>query len=290
MIDEVVTDRPGLSSANRGLTETSSIIDQQSSLRRLALLIEYDGGAYGGSQRQRNAPSIQAALEAALERLNGRQTRAAFAGRTDSGVHARGQVAAFDAAVHHSIETWQRALNGLLPRDIAVRSVAEVPQQFDPRRDAVSREYVYRIWNEPVRSPLVARVAWHVAGALDRALIAEVARSLIGEHDFAAFGGLLEPGRSSRRRILRIALSAAGGCVTVTVEGDAFLPHQVRRTVGALVEVGRGRLVPEQIAEWLVRPVPGAAGPAAPAHGLCLMRVRYAGCGPRFRGDDVDEG
>jgi tRNA pseudouridine38-40 synthase len=249
---------------------------------RLALLLEYDGAAYGGSQRQKNAPSIQSALEEAIERLSGRAVRTAFAGRTDAGVHALGQVAAFDTEAGHSLDVWRRGLNALLPRDIAVRSVAVVDPGFDPRRHASSRTYSYQIWNRPVRSPLRADRTWHVAEALDRGRMMEAVESLVGEHDFAAFGGSPGPGRSTRRRIYRADLTGSGKQVTLEVEGSAFLPHQMRRTVGALVEIGKGRLAPDSFERWLTRPEPGVAGPAAPPHGLCLLRVSYGGRRPLF--------
>ncbi|MGH2587962.1 MAG: tRNA pseudouridine(38-40) synthase TruA [Dehalococcoidia bacterium] len=248
-----------------------------SSFRRIALLLEYDGAAYGGSQRQRNAPSVQAALEEAIARLTGHSVRTAFAGRTDAGVHALGQVAAFDTEAAHTPEVWRRALNALLPEDIAVREAAAALAGFDPRRHARSRTYRYQIWNAPVRSPLWRRQAWHVRESLDVAGMSRAAAMLVGEHDFAAFGGSPGPGRSTRRRVLRAELRTRGPLLSFEIEGTAFLPHQVRRTAGALAEVGRGRLPPERFQEWLEAPEPSVAGPAAPPHGLCLMTVSYAG-------------
>ena len=253
---------------------------------RIALLLEYDGAAYGGSQRQANAPSVQGALEEAIGRLTGESVRAAFAGRTDAGVHALGQVAAFDTGAGHAPQVWRRALNALLPKDIAVRAAAEVEERFDPRRQARRREYQYTIWNAPVRSPLLARLAWHVASPLDTGRMNEASRLLEGEHDFAAFGGSPGEGRSTRRRVFRAEVLGGGRRVAFEIEGNAFLPHQVRRTVGALVEIGRGKLEPGAFARWLAEPEPGVAGPAAPPHGLCLMRVDYEGHGPPFGEDD----
>jgi tRNA pseudouridine38-40 synthase len=244
---------------------------------RIALLLEYDGTAYGGSQRQKNAPSIQAALEEAIERLAGCPVRTAFAGRTDAGVHALGQVAAFDTKARHTVEVWQRGLNALLPEDIAVRAALVVPAGFDPRRQARFRTYRYRIWNAAVQSPLLRRQAWHVRELLDLPRMARAAAALVGEHDFAAFGGSPGPGRSTRRRMLRSCIRAEGSLMTFEIEGTAFLPHQVRRTAGAIVEVGRGKLAPERFRQWLETPETNAAGPAAPPHGLCLIAVRYDG-------------
>ncbi len=249
-------------------------------MRRIALLLEYDGSAYGGSQIQRNAPSIQAELERAIRQLTGETVRAAFAGRTDAGVHALGQVAAFTTGAQHDVATFVRGLNALLPDDIAVRAAVEAPAGFDPRRHARSRRYRYLIWNAPERSPLRRRVMWHVRVPLDEARMAREAAALIGEHDFASFGASPGPGRSTVRRMLRAEVRRQGACLAVEVEANAFLPHQVRRTVGALVEVGCGRLPEGTFHRWLDEPRPGTAGPAAPPHGLCLVQVTYEGGGP----------
>lgn len=244
-------------------------------MRRIALLLEYDGAAYAGSQLQRNAPSIQGELEAAIRRLTGESVRAAFAGRTDAGVHATGQVAAFDTASGHDPATFVRALNALVPEDIAVRAAAVAPAGFDPRRDARMRRYRYTIWNAAARSPLCRRTSWHVRAALDVEAMAAEAEMLIGEHDLASFGAAVPLGRSSRRQVFRTAVERRGALVTVEMEANAFLPHQVRRTVGALVEVGTGRLARGAFAGWLAEPKAGRAGPAAPPQGLCLVEVQY---------------
>lgn len=242
---------------------------------RLALLLEYDGAAFSGSQRQPHAPTVQAALEAAIARLTGAEAHAAFAGRTDAGVHASGQVAAFSTEAARPLAAWQKGLNALLPEAAAVRAVAVAPETFDPRRHARARLYRYQIWNSAARSPLRRNQSWHVWEPLDHEAMATALGALEGEHDFTAFGGALEPGRSAWRRIFRTALCRRGPLLTVELEGSAFLPHQVRRTVGALVEIGRGALAPESFAAWLRAPRPHAAGPAAPPQGLCLARVMY---------------
>lgn len=244
-------------------------------MTRLALLLEYDGAAFGGSQLQANAPTVQGALEEAIARLGGAPVRAAFAGRTDAGVHALGQVAAFTTSARHSLEVWQRGLNALLPAEIAVRAVRVVSEGFDPRRWARSRTYRYLIWNMAVRSPLWRGRAWHVKEPLAEVPMARAAAALVGEHDFASFGGSPGPGRSTCRRIMRAALCRRGPLLTLELEGSAFLPHQVRRTAGALVEIGRGRLDELSFSRWLETPAANMAGPMAPAQGLCLIQVDY---------------
>jgi len=256
--------------------------------RRIALLLEYDGAGFGGSQVQANAPSVQGALERAIEQLTGEWVRAAFAGRTDAGVHASGQVAAFDTGARHDAETFARALNALLPEEIAVRGAVDAPVGFDPRRHATSRTYRYTVWNAPPRSALWRRTAWHVRVPLDVQAMAREAATLLGEHDVASFGAALPEGRGTVRRVARSEVWRQGPLVLFEIEASAFLPHQVRRTAGALVEVGSGRLPQGSFARWLAEPKTGAAGPAAPPHGLCLLRVTYDNL-PAFPGAEDEE-
>jgi len=243
--------------------------------RRLALVLEYDGRRYGGSQYQKNAPSIQGELEAALNKLTGENLRTAFAGRTDAGVHARGQVASFVTGSRHEPETFVRGLNYWLPADIAVQRALEVRLDFDVRRRARSREYRYLVLNSPLPSPLLQAFAWQVAEQLDAEAMREAASSLVGRHDFAAFAGPVAG--STVRSLHRCGLDTQERLLFVHMEADAFLPHQVRRTVGALVQVGLGRQSAADLAALLREPQPGVAGPAAPPQGLCLMKVNYSG-------------
>jgi tRNA pseudouridine38-40 synthase len=243
--------------------------------RRVALVIEYDGARFGGSQRQKNAPTIQQELESALQRLTRVQTRIAFAGRTDAGVHAAGQVAAFSTSSRHGIEVFVRGLNALLPPEIAVRRAREVSTAFDPRRHASSRTYRYSIHNAPIRSPLRSRSTWHVAEPLDTDRMRGATAALLGEHDFAAFSR--REGISTVRRVLRCEITCQGDLITTEIEANAFLRHQVRRTVGALARVGSGKLSIGGFRSLLRAAEPATAGPVAPAHGLCLIRVAYEG-------------
>ncbi len=247
----------------------------QSHPRRLALVIEYDGSRYGGSQLQKRTPSIQGEVEAAIEKLTGERLRVAFAGRTDAGVHALGQVAAFTTASSLATKVFVRGLNAWLPEDIAVRRALEAPTDFDPRRQASSRTYRYTVYNAAVRSPLWRGRAWHVSEPLAVAAMQRAAVALGGEHDFAAFSRREDVG--TVRCVRRSEVAREEALVTFEIEANAFLRQQMRRTVGALVEVGRGKLTPAGFRRLLRRAEPATAGPVAPAHGLCLVRVEYPG-------------
>ncbi len=245
-------------------------------VRRFALLLEYEGTGFGGSQYQKNARTMQDALERGLSTLIGEPIRVALAGRTDAGVHAKGQVAAFTARSGHGPDVFVRALNHHLPDQIAVRMAREVTLTFDPRRHAVSRWYRYTIHNSRQRPALARRFVWHVAEPLDVDAMREAAVSLAGEHDFAAFTQPSLAGRqSTHRRMTRAEVRGCGQRIVLDVEANAFLPRQVRRIAGALTGVGRGRLSVGEFEDMLGRARPGAASFAAPARGLCLMKVRY---------------
>jgi tRNA pseudouridine38-40 synthase len=264
--------------AGSGVAHGQVVSHQEAGYRHYALRLEYDGAAYGGSQSQANARTIQDELERAVEPLSGSRQRAAFAGRTDAGVHASGQVAVVSVPVRWKAGELLKAVNARLPRDIAVTAVAGVDERFDPRRHAVRRRYRYLVWNQPVRSPLLRTRAWHVAHALDDEKMRAAAQMLEGEHDFAAFAGPISPRGASTIRILGpVELQRDGSLLRFGFEGTAFLPHQVRRTVGALTEVGRGKMTVSAFGAMIHNGRPGEAGPAAPPEGLCLVGVDYDG-------------
>jgi tRNA pseudouridine38-40 synthase len=243
--------------------------------RRFALLLEYDGTRFGGSQLQANAVTVQSALEEAIERATEQRARVAFAGRTDAGVHAHGQVASFVSSTSLDGETLRRALNAWLPDDVVVRQLAAVNDSFDPRRHAIRRHYRYIIDNGRARPVLDRHRVWHVAGTLDARAMSEAACSLVGVRDFRAFASRLEdPAASTNRELFCFDVTRIETKITLDVEGNAFLPHQVRRMTGALVEVGKGRLTTQEFASMLDGP-PASAGPVAPPQGLCLVRVSY---------------
>ncbi|TMB70409.1 MAG: tRNA pseudouridine synthase A, partial [Chloroflexi bacterium] len=194
---------------------------EDQSIRRLALLIEYQGTAYAGSQLQANAPTVQGALEQALRNLTGESIRVALAGRTDAGVHARGQVAAFNTSSCLTLDTFARGTNALLPLDISVRAVADVPSQFDPRRHARSRLYRYTFHLGRQRPGLLRNFAWHPPATLDLAPMTEAARLLVGSHDFASFAQPSEARRRlTRRFVTRTDLRAKGELALFDIEAN----------------------------------------------------------------------
>jgi tRNA pseudouridine38-40 synthase len=202
------------------------------------------------------------------------------AGRTDRGVHARGQVVGFEANWRHGLEDLHRALNATLARDVAVVRLGRAAEGFHPRFSARSRIYRYTILNQSRRSPLYRRMAWHVRRRLDLERMAEAARCLIGTHDFGAFGR--PPGEdgngNSVRSVLRAAWQGRGSLLTFDIEANAFLYRMVRSIVGALARVGRGDLSVDEFQSVMKSRDRSQIKLVAPPQGLCLMQVNYAAC------------
>jgi tRNA pseudouridine38-40 synthase len=245
---------------------------------QLRLIVEYEGTRFLGWQLQPGGPTVQGELERALAVVLREPVRVRGAGRTDAGVHARGQVAAARvAAPPADLARLLRSLNALLPDDVAAREVTLVDDAFDPRRHARSRVYEYRILATAAPSPFWRRWAWHVPRALDLAAMDAAARALVGEHDCAAFRGAdaKDTPRSTVRRILESRLQAEPPLLTYRVEATAFLKHMVRNVVGTLVEVGLGERAAGCMAELLAGRDRTRAGATAPARGLTLVEVRY---------------
>jgi tRNA pseudouridine38-40 synthase len=251
-----------------------------SAVRRFRATVEYDGTEFAGFQLQPGARTVQGELEAALARLNGGIRQPVDgAGRTDAGVHAIGQVIAFGYDGPLSLEALAEALNGTLPRDVAIRNLRRAPRGFHPRFAARYREYRYTIWNGP-RSPLRDRTAYRVRNALDVDAMARAATIFQGRHDFSAFGGT-DP--QPVRTIQRIRVSRRGDEVTIDIRANAFLRGMVRRIVAALISVGTGRIEETAIQAALGGSQPAFAGAAAPARGLCLRRVGLGRTGRTIR-------
>jgi tRNA pseudouridine38-40 synthase len=243
----------------------------------IAMVIEYDGTRYHGSQVQASALTVQGEIEKALYKLTGENIRIKTASRTDAGVHARGQVVTFRTDTVLPADTFVRALNHFLPDDIAVRSAHEVTGSFDARRHAVSREYRYYMHTSPTRSPLREGFSWRVQGPLDIDAMNRACRLLIGIHDFASFvsSPLTAREKTTVREINKAEITHDGEEIVLEIVARSFLPHQVRTTVGTLVRVGRGELTVDDFRAMLEAGTPGLAGPMAPAGGLCLVRVNY---------------
>jgi tRNA pseudouridine38-40 synthase len=243
---------------------------------RLAMVVEYDGTDYFGWQIQPDRPTVQGALEKALSTILGEAVRLEAAGRTDAGVHARGQVAAFSTERSIEPSSLHRGVNALCGRGIVVRDLRRAADDFDPRRNARSRSYEYRIHNAPWPSPFSARYAWHVHTPLDVAAMCHAAKMLVGEHDFSSFQASDCDAENPIRRVLESDLGDDDGEIVYRVTATAFLRHMVRTIVGTLAEVGRHERSVEDFQALLVERDRTRAGPTAPPQGLCLMRVTYA--------------
>ncbi len=252
-------------------------------LTRYRAVAAYDGTAYYGYQRQESGtPTVQGAIEAAIARVTGAPVTVSAAGRTDTGVHASGQVIAFDAAWKHAPEALWRAINANLPQDIALLSLSEADPAFHPRYDARSRMYEYTLYVAPARQPLLDRYAWHVPvrEPLDVKSMQAAAGVVMGTHNFATFGQPPQ-GENTVRDVIRSDVDGLAGVrpgeqvIRYTIEANAFLYRMVRRLVGALARVGTGALTPSAFEEAF-RAADGAwPNQTAPACGLCLIKVTY---------------
>jgi tRNA pseudouridine38-40 synthase len=239
----------------------------------LRITVEYDGTDFSGFQWQPSARSVASVLEGALERLFCEPVKVTAAGRTDSGVHASGQVISFSAERGFPMERLTIALNATLPPDCSVRDAAEVPNEFSARFSARERTYVYTILNRRERSALSARYAHHVSRELDLAAMQGAAAHLVGEHDFRSFCAGSDG--STIRNVRSLRIERRGDFVQVEIAADGFLHHMVRVIVGTLLECGTGRLAPDETGAILRRADRTIAGSTAPPQGLCLAGVRY---------------
>jgi tRNA pseudouridine38-40 synthase len=245
-------------------------------MRNIKLIVEYDGTAYCGWQRQKNGLSIQQLLEESIGKMTGEESRVIGSGRTDAGVHAIGQIAHFQTNSPLGERNLLMGMNSLLPADIAVREVREVDPSFHARFDVKSKVYVYRICNRPVRSALERQRAWFVWVPLDLERIEEALKLFRGTHDFSSFCSLHTDSPDHIRTILDIGLMKdANGMIDISLEADGFLRYMVRNIVGTLVDVGRGRFSREDVAGIFAAKDRKKAGLTAPPQGLFLKEVRY---------------
>lgn len=258
------------------------------------LTLEYDGTPYVGWQRQPNGVSVQSVVEDALSRFLGGTVSVRVAGRTDAGVHARGQVISFRTERDLPETAYVRGLNGLLPETVAVQHARVVPDAFDPRRWAHGKRYVYRLLPSFTRSPLRRHLCWNLPPGLDVEAMRRASRHLLGRHDFASFQAAGCAAKNTVRELSVLEIREVEDELQLRVEATAFLRHMVRNLVGTLVEVGRGRRTPESMAALLEARDRTLAGRTAPPQGLRLDEVFYdIEAGPPFKSageaDDDDE-
>ena len=245
---------------------------------KIVLILEYDGTNYYGFQLQANKPeqpTIQSELEKAIFYLTGEELRVLAASRTDTGVHAKGQVVSF--RTHSSIlpSTFVNGLNHYLPEDIAVRGAYKVTNTFNVRHDALNREYCYYIFNSNIRSPLKRHFAYQVERHLNAEVMNQASQALIGEHDFASFTINMSNRVNTVRKVSHSEVKRTNEMITFNMTSNSFLPHQIRNTIGSLIQVGSGKMNVDAFYDMIKTKKPGLAGPRAPAQGLFLIRINY---------------
>jgi tRNA pseudouridine38-40 synthase len=245
-------------------------------LRRLALVVEYDGSRYAGFQFQSGQTTIQGELEYGLERFTSEKTRIRGASRTDSGAHAKGQVVDFLTHSHHRVDRFPAALNYYLAPDIKVQAAYQVDPEFNSRRDAISRTYRYSVLNRPWPSPLRRHTHYWVKESLDIVKMATAAQSLVGTHDFRPFAVGHPEEKSATRTVLRWDVWREEDTVIIECEANGFLRRQIRKANALLIGVGKGKY-PEAATREVLEDEQGelAARLSAPAYGLCLVKVTY---------------
>lgn len=246
-------------------------------MRNIKLTIQYDGFGYFGWQIQSDRPTIQGEIEKAIESLTSQNITVNGSSRTDAGVSAIGQVANIKIDSPIPTENFAKALTARLPEQISITEAIEVDDNFDAISDTKTKLYRYTIYTGQHRPVLNIRHLWHRSGRLDIEKMNTAAKKLVGKHDFKSFASAADQRQSSVRTVLQCSVKAddTGQCIYVETEADGFLYNMVRNIVGTLVEVGRDRWEPEFIEEILDRKDRAAAGPIAPAAGLCLMWIKY---------------
>jgi len=243
---------------------------------QIVLLLEYDGTRYHGFQWQAGLPTNQAELEQAVKKLCGQSSRVMAASRTDAGVHAKGQVLSFWAKSTLSTMTLVKALNYYLPGDIAVKEAYRVSNDFNVRRDVLSREYCYYILNSRTRSPFSKMFSLFIPKMLDIEAMNKACQLMQGKHDFISFVTSVTDIRNTVCHVYEAKVSQKGDFVIFHIEADSFLPHQVRNTVGLLSRLGLGKIGVGDFYDIMEAKSLGLASPTAPAHGLWLTKVNYS--------------
>jgi tRNA pseudouridine38-40 synthase len=243
---------------------------------RYKIIIEYDGAPFAGWQYQDNSPSVQRAIMTAIEAFSGEKVMVQGAGRTDAGVHALGQVAHFDLASERDTDTVRDAINAhLRPLPVAILSAEKVPGEFDARRSAVRRHYLYRIANRRPDLAIERGRAWRLPRRLDAEAMHTAAQRLVGKHDFTTFRSTECQAKSPEKTLDRLDVSRLGDEIHISAVARSFLHNQVRSMVGSLVPVGDGKWQPADLTRALEARDRSACGPVAPPDGLYLVKVDY---------------
>jgi tRNA pseudouridine38-40 synthase len=243
-------------------------------MARYQLRLAYDGTEFFGFQRQGNTRTVQSVFEGALRELGWQDETILFAGRTDTGVHASGQVVVFALDWQHEDESLLKALNAKLPPDAAVDRLTRVEAEFHPRYDASSRCYIYKIYEQPERDPLQDRFAWQQWPALELERLNQAASQLVGRHDFSAFGRAMKPGASTIREVILSQWTTQGDQMQYLIEANAFLYHMVRRIVFLQIQFAKHKLSEEELRNG-VHLCQAMKPGLAPAKGLNLSEVKY---------------
>ena len=244
-------------------------------MRRIKLIVAYDGTDYCGWQIQPNGITVEEVLNRALSRLTGEEIRVIGASRTDAGVHARGNIAVLDTASTIPAERFAYAVNPLLPEDIVVVKSEEVPQDWHPRYQNSVKTYEYRILNREMPDPLKRKYTWHVSFPLDIDKMREAAEHLKGQHDFRSFCSVHTAVKTTVRTIYTLDIVKSGDEIIIRISGNGFLYNMVRIIAGTLAEVGRGFRTPEDVRDLLTAKEREQAGATAPPQGLTLIRIEY---------------
>jgi tRNA pseudouridine38-40 synthase len=244
-------------------------------MARYQVIVVYDGTKFSGFQRQAHDRTVQGVFEDALKCIGWLGGSIIGAGRTDAGVHASGQVVAFDMEWKHTLEALRAALNANLPPDVAVNAVDVAAADFHPRYGAIARTYRYQIYISDVRDPMRERYAWRIWPQLDLRLLQQAAKLLQGSHDFVAFGTPPRPGGKTFREVYSAQWNFERDKLDFEISANAFLYHMVRRLVSVQVSIAQGKLPLETFAEYLEKWEGQVIQGLAPAHGLTLIRVDY---------------